>query len=214
VEEFCEACSADSSNTVAAAGSPLHTFESFVHGSRAGLNGFDCHCPFDNTHKSVAWLRSMLQIIVNFDSLWPSFGCVLCSIPVLSGTCDGMEFSREVASFTLPLHNRWQFRCGVSVSSVFGDIVSVYRWILFGVRRRPGRTHYLSFPPTVPESKPFASIVDGSLDDPADSLFTFRGMSQEHWTANNDEHPFAFFFTPTGPYRVPCVAVDQSHGCF
>jgi hypothetical protein len=81
---------------------------------------------------------------------------------------------------------------------MFGDVVATPRRILFGIRRNHGRTHLLTFPPVVEEPIPYSTVVDCSLDDPMDSLFTFRGLYPLHWKTSVDSHPCALFL----PRRV------------
>jgi hypothetical protein len=89
---------------------------------------------------------------------------------------------------------------------MFGDVVSVTRWFLFGIRPNHGRIHHLTFPPIVEESRPFSSIVDFSLDDPTTSLFTFQGLNPLHWTTTGDAQLCASFL----PRRVLVATPHQS----
>jgi hypothetical protein len=146
----------------------------------SGIIGFDCHCPFfDDTYHCVVWLRKLLQVFVRFDSLWPGFGCVFFSIPVPSIDFAGDGFFPELSSILQLLGAQWQIQCGVSCTSLFGDVVAAPRWFLFGLRRNYGRMHPLTFPPVVEEATPFSTIVDCSLDDPMASFFTFRGRPRQ-----------------------------------
>jgi hypothetical protein len=192
IVEFVAACSrkldspADATVSVSALAAVLQR-------SR-GLNGIDCHCPFVEFSSAFAWLRSMFRVFLNLESTWPLFGCVLFTILVPSVACVGLEFSEELLASVIPfLCSRWQFRCGVSTSSAFGDVVAVPQWFLLGIRYHPGRTHYLSFPPMTPDACPLASILVGSLDDPSSSLFTIQSMPPAHEKLNLAVDPFGYY---------------------
>jgi hypothetical protein len=180
-----------------------------------GLNGFDCHSPFVDINCSVSWLRCMLRVLSHFERLWDNFCCVLLSIPVASVDVDCAWFESEFYVVSPLLLPRWQFRCGVTVSSVFGDAVAAGRWLLFGVRRAIDRTHRLTFPPVVPTCLTLGSILDSSLNDPLTSVFKFRGLDSTHWELPSDMNPFALFLprqvltaSPSYMREIRLVAYD------
>jgi hypothetical protein len=150
VDEFVNFCVPNPTTFATATTDAFHQWM----GHACGINGIDCHCPFEEIRHCVSWLRAMLHVSFRFAELWPDFCCMLFLIPVplIDFVCDG--FFSELADALPKLQSQWQICCGVTSCSMFGDVVSAPRWFLCGIRQRHGCTHNLTFPPVVSESRP------------------------------------------------------------
>jgi hypothetical protein len=100
----------------------------------SGFTGFDCHYPYSTVPESVQWLRSMLRVIVDFDSRWHIFGCFVFSIPVASLTASSVEFNAKVTALATSFTSRWDYLHKSLASLMFGDVVcTVGYFLVFGL---------------------------------------------------------------------------------
>ena len=141
--------------------------------SSYGIAGIDLHAPSSSSSTlSLHWLCAALQTIDLLSELTRA-RCFLITIPLQedmeASTVD--QLSSAISSHFCDCHT-WQFWCGDSSSSFFGDPVHAQKWMAFGLRdeitdRQP------VFPPTVQESSPLSQCLDASLNYQSNQAFTF-----------------------------------------
>jgi hypothetical protein len=141
--------------------------------SSCGIAGINLHAPRSSSSTlSLHWLCAALQkidLLLELTRAW----CFLITIPLQ----EDMEISTfDQLSSTISSHfcdcHTWQFWCGNSSLSFFGNPVHARKWMAFGLRDEITDQQPV-FPSTVQESSPLSQCLDASLNYQSNQYFTF-----------------------------------------